>query len=1408
MVDKHLRSIISWMLVIVIGSSICNIPVLADDANESYLQGSVQDDIQTILDNSFNWIKQKRADDGSFGDNATINDTCYAVEALSLNNYDISDSVQWLSKDISTQNADTLSRKFVATKDDVYVNELVKLQNNDGGFGLNSNYSSDNFDSCLALEALVLFNSDKYNEAIYGVIDYLCKQQNDDGGWGYNSLNSSEPNLTLRIACSVLRFMNNNNITSDVVNNHLDKAKEYLSTVQCNDTSETSFETFMLNSILNLEYNKISDIQESVSEIKKLQMGDGSFYDNIYNTNLVIKYLNGLICSGIKPNIKDFKISTDKSKLYCNKSAKVTGKFSIAYKNTTSQKCKLVTTVSDGGNINFSKEKNIVLSENNTQMSGEAFSFSIIPEKSKPITVKTEIFYNDELIGQYENLLDVIDSTSKADVLIIQNSLPWRSNAAETVLNNLNIEYDKMTAQQAKENDLSIYRMIYVSNDQNTAFYNTMYQIKPKLDSFVSNGGTLVYGVCDSGWAEGISEKIIPGDVMIGEVDYIYNNYIADPTHPIVNAELSDGIPLTNEQLYNKYASHRYFDVSTLPENTKVILTAGENKPTLIEYPIGKGVVIGSTLTWEHSYNNSSNCFGRRAFDDLLLYAYNIVFVDEDINFTSDIYTNKKQYSTNEDVNINLNCGVSAYQCRANGILEVRDKDGNLVEKIADILAVVYKEKPWSGTYKWNTDKYASGDYDVSIKWYSTEDELLYATKSTISILPNGNVTNNVKVDKNTYKPDEDVYVTDVIKNSSTNTFLNNLSLEIQISDVSNSGGVTLSKIFSLSPEVEYQFSDYVLAQKLEPGNYIVNSTVKSGDNALSTSQTSFVVGNYTELSEKYTGKISVSKKSDKEQTLNFSIKNNGDDGQNLTLKALVLDENGQQVGYIEEEKFDLSKKETKAFSELYNTEALPLGNYPVVLVLTTQDGKDIMLDVNGFEINKINEYDVKFVNDDGTVLSVQKIAYGKSAIAPKSPSKENTAQYTYSFSGWDTDFSRVTSDLTVTAVYSAKVNKYTVTFVDDDGTVLDTQEVEYGKAAVAPTSFGKENTEEHTYIFSGWDTDFSLVTSDLTVTAVYSAKVNKYKVTFVDDDGTVLDTQEVEYGKAAVAPTSFGKENTEEHTYTFSGWDTDFSRVTSDLTVTAVYSAEVNKYKVTFVDDDGTVLNTQEVEYGKAAIAPTSFGKENTKEHTYTFSGWDTDFSCVTSDLTVTAVYSAEVNKYKVTFVDDDGTVLNIQEVEYGKAAVAPKDPSKENTPDYIYTFSKWDVDFSCVTSDLTVTAVYDIEKVVKPTEPTNQATESTEPVTAPTETQQKNEPVTQPAETNTQPTAPTSPSTTPASTPTAVNENTVESNGKSLIQTGFNKTNIVILLSVFIVTGCVIRNLNRRKKDRQKSGTGNDSE
>ncbi len=119
--------------------------------------------------------------------------------------------------------------------------------------------------------------------------------------------------------------------------------------------------------------------------------------------------------------------------------------------------------------------------------------------------------------------------------------------------------------------------------------------------------------------------------------------------------------------------------------------------------------------------------------------------------------------------------------------------------------------------------------------------------------------------------------------------------------------------------------------------------------------------------------------------------------------------------------------------------------------------------------------------------------------------------------------------------------------------------------------------------------------------------------------------------------------------------------------------------HTVTFVDWDGTVLSTQTVLEGGAAEAPADPSREG-----WTFTGWDADFSEVTEDITVTAQY--EINTYTVTFVDWDGTVLSTQTVDYGGAAEAPAVPGREG-----WTFTGWDVDFSEVTADLTVTAQYE---------------------------------------------------------------------------------------------------------------------
>lgn len=65
--------------------------------------------------------------------------------------------------------------------------------------------------------------------------------------------------------------------------------------------------------------------------------------------------------------------------------------------------------------------------------------------------------------------------------------------------------------------------------------------------------------------------------------------------------------------------------------------------------------------------------------------------------------------------------------------------------------------------------------------------------------------------------------------------------------------------------------------------------------------------------------------------------------------------------------------------------------------------------------------------------------------------------------------------------------------------------------------------------------------------------------------------------------------------------------------------------------------------------------------------------------------VLSGCTAKYTVNFVDYDGTILKTEEVIKGGAATAPADPTHPE-----YEFVKWSVDFSVVTEDLEVKAIY----------------------------------------------------------------------------------------------------------------------
>lgn len=183
-------------------------------------------------------------------------------------------------------------------------------------------------------------------------------------------------------------------------------------------------------------------------------------------------------------------------------------------------------------------------------------------------------------------------------------------------------------------------------------------------------------------------------------------------------------------------------------------------------------------------------------------------------------------------------------------------------------------------------------------------------------------------------------------------------------------------------------------------------------------------------------------------------------------------------------------------------------------------------------------------------------------------------------------------------------IKSYVVTFVDYDGTELKKETVEHGAQATAPA----DPTRDH-YVFLGWDTTFSDITTNVTIRATY--KPAEYTVKFLGWDGSTLKTETVTYGADATAPEAPAREG-----YDFDRWSQDFTNVSASLEITAIYTQK--EYTVTFVDSDDTVISTQTVKYGEAATAPATPTKDG-----YTFIGWDnTNYGYVTQAMTIKAMY------------------------------------------------------------------------------------------------------------------------------------------------------------------------------------------
>lgn len=109
----------------------------------------------------------------------------------------------------------------------------------------------------------------------------------------------------------------------------------------------------------------------------------------------------------------------------------------------------------------------------------------------------------------------------------------------------------------------------------------------------------------------------------------------------------------------------------------------------------------------------------------------------------------------------------------------------------------------------------------------------------------------------------------------------------------------------------------------------------------------------------------------------------------------------------------------------------------------------------------------VRFVDYDGKLISDQTLYDNESAATPTSPQRDPDVQFVWSFRGWDLSYTKVTSDMTITAQYSSALQQYDIEFYLTEGgekqaEVLGVQYgVEYVYPEAEPTAAGK--------IFAGW---------------------------------------------------------------------------------------------------------------------------------------------------------------------------------------------------------------------------------------------------------------------------------------------------------------------------------------------------
>lgn len=368
-----------------------------------------------------------------------------------------------------------------------------------------------------------------------------------------------------------------------------------------------------------------------------------------------------------------------------------------------------------------------------------------------------------------------------------------------------------------------------------------------------------------------------------------------------------------------------------------------------------------------------------------------------------------------------------------------------------------------------------------------------------------------------------------------------------------------------------------------------------------------------------------------------------------------------------------------------------------------------------------LNKYTVTWKNGNTTLETDKNVVYGTvPEYNGETPTKSETAQFSYTFAGWTPEVAAVTGAATYSAVFDSTVRSYVVTFKNDNGKVLQAVNVKYGET---PKYTGytpeKPADAEYTYEFEGWSPEIGSVTGAATYTAQFKGSLIP-----VQSSSSEAESSSSQEQSSSAHELSSSSEDQSSSSTTVADLDWHSNAGLTNDTETGVTVGQSEPYSsprvVTKVVGDvengvdyvfsfdvfltpyGDDMDMQVV-LGSYCDESTVLekGKEQTISCTFKASADESVMLTLTmpgnrwEPVTISNV-SLKANEgpttHTVFWKNDDGTVLETDEdvaegdvPEYNGAT-----PAKTATAQFSYTFAGWEESVAA-SGDVTYTATFD---------------------------------------------------------------------------------------------------------------------